>query len=900
MSIPVNLERPRHLAPRTAAPADGVTVPAPTAAPPTAVGIRTLAVAAAGTAGSRVASLLISLAAGILSARALGPHDRGLLAVAIAASAVFSTVCAVGMDTANLRLAGRSPGHHRHAVRASVRYALLAGTALAGAWAAAGLLLGPGVRLGLEPATFALALALCPVVLLSTLLGSVEIGRGRSAGYNLVVVAALTVYLAGLGGLVVSGRVSALTALAAYGVGQVAGLVALIWRSRPERGAHRSGDVVEYRSSARRAYLPNLAQFGMIRVQVPVIQLLVGASAVGVYSVALSLAEVLLIIPIAVSLVLIPPVANGQANWRSVVHLGGRTLLVTSVGAAALALSAPYVVPLLYGHEFDGAVATVWALLPGVAVFALARVGQSYLTATDRPAATVVAAVAATAVGVAAMAVLVPRLDAVGAGLAGSAGYLVYAAVIAPAFLRADPRRVARRRAAPHGGWRGAAGGGSSPVLVGGLGAVAAVGAGLLATRLADVPLALPTMVAALLLVGVVAAVPATALWGLALAAPAAQLPDPYAVSPVVLLVLSAAAAVGALVRRRVTWRDRHCSLLVVALLAVLLFGATVIGPGEGLVTSVTQVAVLAVPLVCLPLAVRDGPSAWSLLLGFAFSATVVGAVQTVTTMRDGAAALLSGTSGEANHNIWGPMLVVALAVLLARWGHPAPVSLRLAILVALPVLLLGVGYSYSRSSYLGAAAVLVCFALRRLARVGLWLVVTLLVTVGAALPGANLVPETISTRINETTATGALDVSSGLRLDMWAAALRMAGDFPAFGVGYLNFNERLPEYFIQHVTGGSYQAGPRLSLLAHPHNLYLTVLAETGLIGTALLVALLVLVYRSVWRGYRTRTGWVPEAALLGGIGLAVCSLTGEPLLTLPVLIPFVLLLSTATRRPT
>ncbi|MET8836606.1 O-antigen ligase family protein [Micromonospora sp. NPDC004540] len=897
MSIPIDLDRPRHLAPRIAPPSGGATAPGTPIAPTSGVGVGALAVAAAGTAGSRVASLLISLAAGILSARSLGPHDRGLLAVSIAAGAVFSTVGAVGLDTANLRLAGRSSGHHRHAFRASIRYALLAGTALAGAWAAAGLLLGPGVRLGLEPATFALALALCPVVLLSALLGSVEIGRGRSAGYNLVVVAALAVYLAGLGGLVVAGRVSALTALAAYGVGQVAGLVALIWRSRPESGDRRVGDVMEYRSSARRAYLPNLAQFGMIRLQVPVIQLLVGASAVGVYSVALSLAEVLLIIPIAVSLVLIPPVANGQADWRSVVRLGGRTLLVTSVGAAALALAAPYVVPLLYGHEFDGAVATVWALLPGVAVFALARVGQSYLTATDRPAATVVAAVAATAVGLAAMAVLVPRLDAVGAGLAGSAGYLVYAAVIAPAFLRADPRRVARRRAAPPRRWRG---GGSLPALVGGLGVVAAVGAGLLATRLAEVPMALPTMVAALLLVGVVAAVPATALWGLALAAPAAQLPEPYAVSPVVLLVLSGAAATGALLRQRVTWRDRHCSLLVVALLAVLLLGATVIGPGEGLLASATQVSILAVPLVCLPLAVRDGPSAWSLLLGFAFAATVVGAVQTVTTMRDGAAALLSGTSGEANHNVWGPMLVVALAVLLARWGRPAPVSLRLAILVALPILLLGVGYSYSRSSYLGAAAVVICFALRRLARVGLWLVVTLGVTVAAALPGTGLVPETISTRINETTATGALDVSSGLRLDMWAAALRMTGDFPAFGVGYLNFNERLPEYFIQHVTGGSYQAGPRLGLLAHPHNLYLTVLAETGLIGTALLVALLVLIYRSVWRGYRARTGWVPEAALLGGIGLAVCSLTGEPLLTLPVLIPFVLLLSTATRRPT
>jgi O-antigen ligase len=246
-------------------------------------------------------------------------------------------------------------------------------------------------------------------------------------------------------------------------------------------------------------------------------------------------------------------------------------------------------------------------------------------------------------------------------------------------------------------------------------------------------------------------------------------------------------------------------------------------------------------------------------------------------------------------------MLVVALAVLLARLSRSTPPLLRVAAIAALPVVVLALGYSYSRSSYLGAGAVLVCFALRRLVKTGLWVGLTLVLASAIGVSGTGLVPSTIADRVNETAGSGGgLDVSSALRVDLWSAAGRMIGDFPAFGVGYLGFNGRLPAYFVQHVTNAWYQPSSQLHLLAHPHNFFLTVVVETGLVGALLLGALLVLVYRRVWRDYRDRRTWTAEAALMAGVGIAVCSLTGEPLLALPVLIPFVLLHAVATRRTT
>ncbi|MCM0678498.1 O-antigen ligase family protein, partial [Micromonospora phytophila] len=796
-------------------------------------------------------------------------------------------------------LAGRSPAAHGHTVRASLRHVVTVGTVLAAVWAAAGLMTGPVVRLGLDPVTFGLALALCPVVLLSTLLGATEIGRGRATAYNLIVVTSLGTYLAGLAVVVATGRTTPAAVMAVYGVGQLVGLVVLVRRSRPDRAADRAAGLDgEYRSSARRAYLPNLAQFGMIRTQIPVIQLLVGASAVGVYSVALALAEVLLIIPIAVSLVLVPMVANGGATWRSVARLGLRTLLITAVGAGVLAAAGPVVVPLLYGHHFAPAVPVLWALLPGVAFFALARVAQSYLTAMDRPAATAAAAVAGALVGLAGMALLVPRYGATGAGFAGSAGFLVYATVIAPAFLRADParRHAGRRRASAPSRQRGTAG---RQLLVTLLIPVVAVACGLAATRADVTPLPLPLLLLAATLGAAVLVMPVLGVYGLALGAPAGQLPEPFTIGTPALLLLALCALAGTILRRQVSWRDPHCAGLIAALVALLVLGATLSNPDLQPLAAMAPVAVVAIPLCCLPLALRGGAADHRALLLFAFAAAAVGAVHAVTTIRAGGqVAVVDVVPTAVNRNVWGPMLVLALAVLLARLSRPAPLALRMAAVAALPVIALTLAYSYSRSSYLAAGAVLVCFALRRLVRTGLWVGLTAAVAAALGVSGTTLIPQTVAARVEETAAGGALDLSSALRVDLWSAAVRMFPDFPVFGTGYLGFNGRLPDYFAQQATNAWYQPITQLSLLTHPHNFFLTVLVETGVVGVLLLGALLWRVYRPVWRDYRARARWTAEGAVLAGVGVAVSSLTGEPLLTLPVLIPFVLLLALATRR--
>ncbi|SCF25981.1 Membrane protein involved in the export of O-antigen and teichoic acid [Micromonospora chokoriensis] len=861
-----------------------------------------MSAAAAGSVGTRVVLLAVSLVTGVLAARVLGPHDRGVVAVVLACASIFGALLTVGMETANLRYAGGSVAAHRRTVWWSLRHVGTVGVGVAAAWGALAVVVGPAVRIGLDPVTFALALALGPVVLLSSLLGTAEIGRSHASVYNLTVIGGLLVYGVLLVVLTATGRADTNTVIGAYLLGQACAAAVLLVRALPlSREPGPPEDRAAYRSFARRVYAPNLAQFAMVRSQVPAIHLIAGAGAVGVYSVAVPFAEMLLVLPVALSLILVPAVAHGGADWHTVRRMSVRTLLITAVGAGLLAAVAPLAFPLLFGAQFAEAVPVLWAMLPGLIVLAVARTAQSYLTAVDRPGPPTLAAVSAAVAGLLAMAVLIPRFGTLGAGLAVSAGYVLYGLVVGWAFLGYRPAQG--RRNGPtnmtitHGGrhtrsprreresvlpaWGRAAG-----VLVAG------AAAGVVAVQ--DTTLLL--RLAALAAVVLVITLPGFGLYCIALAVPASQLPLALAPDTTPLLALILCTLVGTLLRGRPARRGMPAVLIVTALTCLLALGVAIGGqPSQAF----RSVAAIAVPLACIPLIDSARARSRSVLLVFAVAATAVGLVHAglalvgTPMLAEENPALAESLSG-LNHNAWGPMLLLALAVLLSRLRPGVSGPARLLTVAGVVAVTVSVVLSYSRSTYIGGALLLLCFVIQRRRTVALALTgMVVVLTVG--LTGVQLVPEKVAERIAYTTVDGRLDSSSSVRLDLWLSALRMAGDYPVTGVGFQNFRAHLPEYFQSEITVAAVDV--QIDSLNHAHNTYLTVLTQTGLVGVLLVGGLLFIVIRRLRRRLRAGDS-TAEAAVLGMAAIGGCSLFGEPLLTLPVLIPFVLLLAVATAR--
>ncbi|THA23850.1 O-antigen ligase family protein [Streptomyces sp. RKND-216] len=183
--------------------------------------------------------------------------------------------------------------------------------------------------------------------------------------------------------------------------------------------------------------------------------------------------------------------------------------------------------------------------------------------------------------------------------------------------------------------------------------------------------------------------------------------------------------------------------------------------------------------------------------------------------------------------------LLLLLAVGLApppsapRWLRPAALGTAAALVVPLTV-------SFSRGAWIAtvcAGGVMLLLAGARLAARTL----TLLLAAGVVLVGgAGVGTEMIGARLASITQVASSpDQSVTDRYAMWAAAVSMWRENPATGVGLKGFPGHRDGHASLALSSGSDTAGAGVDFhrepLLSPHNMYLLILGEQGLIGLTL-----------------------------------------------------------------
>ncbi|RQG95374.1 flippase [Natrarchaeobius chitinivorans] len=167
----------------------------------------------------------------------------------------------------------------------------------------------------------------------------------------------------------------------------------------------------------------------LYHIDIVMLQGFTESEAVGNYRAALTLAEFLWFVPLALQTVYVHSTSElwSQNRRRKITELASRTtrytFLLTGLMAVGLAALADTAVPLYFGPEAEPAVTPLLLLLPGALGFALARpvlaVSQGEGTLRYPIAATGVAA----GINVVLNAVLIPRYGMHGAAVATSVGY---------------------------------------------------------------------------------------------------------------------------------------------------------------------------------------------------------------------------------------------------------------------------------------------------------------------------------------------------------------------------------------------------------------------------------------------------------------------------------------------
>jgi O-antigen/teichoic acid export membrane protein len=396
------------------------------------------------TAGTRVGLTVFGLATSIVTARFLGSAGRGDYFFMVTLAALVVQFANLGIPASNTYFAARNPERTSQLVANAFWISLLAGGGLGFGIALFAHAVG---MLQDTPAEFLwVAAALVPPSLFYLLATVILIGRGQIRAFNALEFAVRAVLLpalvaAGLVGLGATGFVAVSVVVWVLACGAA---VALIGRyASLSLAPSRELLVVGFRY-ATKSYLITLLAFLALRGNIFLLRREFGPVDLGLYSIAMQIADVLILLPQAVAMILLPHlVREAGARWERTLRAA---LWVAGIMIALCVLAAVFagpVVLLLYGDVFAPSTRVLQIMLPSVFSLAVAGVFSQYLAAIGQPRP-VLGVWLGGAVLVLALSVwLIPDHGAAGAAAALSLGNIaILGCIAATAYLyrNAEPR----------------------------------------------------------------------------------------------------------------------------------------------------------------------------------------------------------------------------------------------------------------------------------------------------------------------------------------------------------------------------------------------------------------------------------------------------------------------------
>ena len=385
---------------------------------------------------ARVLQFGCTVAVAFLLARLLGPAGRGEYSLLLLLPSTLFALGQLGLPSALTFFAGGGR---------SVP-SLTSAAAGVGATLAVVLVVGSLIALpALQPLFFASAplgllqvatLAL-PIQLATSFFGSILWGRqlvrpysrvlaGQSIGWLLAVIV-----LVGVAGLDVAGALAAYLLVTGLGAGAV---VALVLRERARTLADPANVAAPVRLGALlgyglRLYPAGITTFLSYRADLFLLSALRGdAAAIGLYALAVSLAEITFQVPDSVATLFYPRVAASERDEadRLAPSIARFTLMLT-VLAALLLIPLAWLAVRVVLPGFDGSLLPFLLLLPGTVALGLSKVLSGYISGLGRPEPVGLIAMTALGVNLVINLLLIPPLGIAGAALASMISYSTHA-----------------------------------------------------------------------------------------------------------------------------------------------------------------------------------------------------------------------------------------------------------------------------------------------------------------------------------------------------------------------------------------------------------------------------------------------------------------------------------------
>ena len=384
---------------------------------------------------SNIARLVIGLGSGIFIARALGPAGRGEYNLALLVGTFLVFVLDLGFSHAVSFFvsSGRFSSDQmlKNALWASWILGILGLLIflLMDRIGAARFLLGTGI---LTPSILAVLIFL-PSIFFQLYFNVLLLGEGRLIIYNVVPIVAQFAVVCTIGIQYYRSSLTVNWAVFLYLMGNVVAILVMLFFRRDFFTAlmtpfFSGKEVKEILVFSVPSHIGALIQFLNFRLDTFIVNFYLGISAVGIYTLSGSFAELLWMISRPIGTVLMPKVAGsggprvlGDMVFRS----SALAFFATLAAAIALAVGAPWGLPIVYGIKFKASVDPLLLLLPGAAAFCYTNVLACYLIGIGKPQINTYISGVSLVATVGLDLWLIPRMGINGAAIASSVSYIL-------------------------------------------------------------------------------------------------------------------------------------------------------------------------------------------------------------------------------------------------------------------------------------------------------------------------------------------------------------------------------------------------------------------------------------------------------------------------------------------
>ncbi len=392
----------------------------------------------------------------VIITRILGPEKKGIYSLILLVPALIINFGSFGIGNANVYFIGSKKYKIQDIASNSLLLAvILGGFLIIVFWILIHFEFFKNfIHFGQLPSLYLWIVVLSiPISLLFSFFQNIVLGTGKIKNYNMIRILQNTLWLVAVFLLLVIFKRGVFGAVFSY-IFSIFGVaiftIALVRKITKFHFSFNKGLLKELFNYGGKAYIANTVSFLNYRFDMFLIVLLlnpaIAVASVGIYSIAVAIAEKLFIIPGALSTVLFPTVSsmnNGSEANDLTSKVVRHTFFIMFISSLLLFFLAKPLITIVFGSSFASAALPLMILLPGIVAFSIGGVIAADLSGRGKPQFAIYSSLACLITNIILNIIFIPKWGISGAAFASAISYWMDTIVVLIAFLKISKKPLA-------------------------------------------------------------------------------------------------------------------------------------------------------------------------------------------------------------------------------------------------------------------------------------------------------------------------------------------------------------------------------------------------------------------------------------------------------------------------